>query len=47
MTAQRGPSRSKVREMNKADKCSLRQLYSMPPELCRELADAFTIEARG
>ena len=44
MTAQTGPSRSKVREMNKADKRSLRQLHSMPPELCRELADAFTLE---
>jgi hypothetical protein len=44
MTAQRGPSRSKVREMNKADRCTLRQLYSMPEALCRELALAFTQE---
>jgi hypothetical protein len=44
MTAQRGPSRSKVREMNKADRCSLRQLYSMPEALCRELAVAFSKE---
>ena len=47
MTAQRGPSRRKGEELNRADKFSLHQLYSMPPELCRELAEAFTIEARG
>ena len=47
MTAQRGPRRSKVREMNKNDKCSLRQLYSMPEALCQELAAAFSQEALG
>jgi hypothetical protein len=44
MTAQRGPSKSRVREMNKADRCSQRQLYSMPAALCQELATAFSQE---
>ena len=47
MTAQRGPSRSKLREMNREDRCSLRQLYSMPEALCTELALAFSLEVDG
>jgi hypothetical protein len=47
MTAQRGPSRSKLREMSREDRCSLRQLYSMPEALCTELALAFSLEVDG
>jgi len=38
-TAQRGPSRRR-----EGDVCSLAQLYSMPPELCHDLAKAWTEE---
>jgi hypothetical protein len=47
MTAQRGPSKSNLREMNREDRCSLRQLYSMPEALCTELALAFSLEVDG
>ena len=41
MTAQRAPGKKGgVRDPN--DKCSLQQLYSMPSELCDEIALAFS-----
>ena len=40
MSAQRGPSKGKGPQ----DRCSLSQLFSMPPELCQELARAWTVE---
>jgi len=43
MSAQRGPCRGK----GKGDRCSLTQLYSMPPELCQELAKAFSLDING
>ena len=43
MSAQRGPSRGKGAQ----DKCSLSQLHSMPPQLCKEIAQAWTAEVRG
>jgi hypothetical protein len=42
-TAQRGPGRIHG-ELKVADKCSLHQLYSMPKELCDEIAEAATHE---
>ncbi len=42
-SAQRGPSKGRGGD----DRCSLSQLYSMPPELCLELAAAFTDEVGG
>ena len=39
MTAQRGPGRGK-NGLNSGDRCSLGQLYSMPPELCDDLAES-------
>ena len=43
MSSQRGPVlRNGVRDPT--DVCTLKQLYSMPPELCRELAEAFSQE---
>ena len=43
MSAQRGPCRGK----GKGDVCSLGQLYSIPEELCQELARAWTLECLG
>ena len=43
MSAQRGPSRGKGAQ----DRCSLAQLYSMPPQLCEELAKAWTEECEA
>jgi hypothetical protein len=40
LTAQRGPGR-KGGILDPTDKCSLAQLYSIPKELCDELATAF------
>ena len=40
MSAQRGPCRGK----GKGDVCSLGQLYSVPGELCQEIARAWTLE---
>ena len=40
MSAQRGPSRGK----GKGDVCTLGQLYSIPEELCNEIAEAWTDE---
>jgi hypothetical protein len=40
MRAQRGPSRGK----GKWDVCTLSQLYSIPEELCNEIAAAWTKE---
>ena len=40
MSAQRGPSKHKGAQ----DKCSLAQLHSMPPQLCKEIAQAWTAE---
>ena len=43
MSSQRGPGmRDGVRDPT--DVCSLKQLYSMPPQLCKELAEAFSQE---
>ena len=39
MTAQRGPGRVRG-ELKEGDRCSLRQLYSMPPGLCDKIAEA-------
>ena len=43
MTAQRGPSRING-VINRADRCTLAQLYSMPGTLCHEIAQAFSLE---
>ena len=42
-SAQRGPCRGK----GKSDVCSLAQLHSLPPELCQEIARAWTLECLG
>ena len=39
MSAQRGPTRTRI-GLRAWDNCTLAQLYSMPPELCDELAAA-------
>jgi hypothetical protein len=39
MSAQRGPSKTRI-GLRPWDNCTLAQLYSMPPELCDEIAAA-------
>jgi hypothetical protein len=41
MTAQRGPGRAGGL-LKVDDKCSLNELYSIPPALCKEIAEAAT-----
>ena len=45
-TAQRGPGRRGDCRMQE-DKCSLQQLYSMPPDLCKKICEAATAMATG
>ena len=46
MTAQRGPGRKNGTLLD-GDRCSLNQLYSMPPDLCDEIAKAAIVNGRN